>query len=75
MANLPNSVAATTMGTNGSIDSVIVARVTYPYRSPVSYVLSTNWTLTEAAFNRPRYVACVPTYMVGAVGNTANQCP
>jgi Flp pilus assembly protein TadG len=64
-ASLPHSAAAGTLGTaaNGSLDSVIVAQVTYSYSSPVSYVLSTNYTLSEAAFVRPRYVTCVPTYM------------
>lgn len=74
LTNLPNNVAATTM-MSASTDSFVVVRLTYPYVSPVSHVLATNWTLTEAAFNRPRYVNCVATYMVGAVGNTANQCP
>jgi Flp pilus assembly protein TadG len=62
-SSLPNGVSATTMGTaaSGSTDSVIVVQVTYPYTSPVSFVLKTNWTLTEAAFNRPRYVHCVPS--------------
>jgi Flp pilus assembly protein TadG len=70
--NLPDSVSAATLGnaTNGSLDSVIVVQLTYPYASPVHYVLGANFTLTETAFNRPRYVNCVPTYK-----NTNNTCP
>lgn len=70
--SLPDSVSAATLGseTNGSLDSVIVVQLTYPYVSPVSYVLSANFTLTESAFNRPRYVSCVPSYL-----NASNACP
>jgi Flp pilus assembly protein TadG len=64
-ASLPHNAAAATLGTaaNGSMDSVIVAQLTYSYLSPVSYALNTNYTLSESAFVRPRYVTCVPTYM------------
>jgi Flp pilus assembly protein TadG len=56
--------------TTGSTDSVIVVELTYAYSSPVGYVLSSAYTLTEWAFNRPRYVNCVPTYL-----NTGSACP
>jgi Flp pilus assembly protein TadG len=71
-ASLPNSASAANLGneTTGSTDSVIVAQVTYAYTSPVSYVLRSSYTLSEAALNRPRYVSCVPTYL-----NTGNVCP
>jgi Flp pilus assembly protein TadG len=70
--SLPNSASAANLGneTTGSTDSVIVAQVTYAYTSPVSYVLSSSYRLSEAALNRPRYVSCVPTYL-----NTGNVCP
>jgi Flp pilus assembly protein TadG len=72
VGTLPNGVSATTMGTasTGSLDSIIVVQLTYPYTSPLSGFLSTNYTLTESAFNRPRYVSCVPTYL-----NAGNACP
>jgi Flp pilus assembly protein TadG len=83
ISNLPNGANASTMGsaTSGSTDSVIAVQLTYPYVSPVSYVLKTNWTLTESAFNRPRFVHCVPsaaTTTSDAVISTSqptNSCP
>jgi Flp pilus assembly protein TadG len=68
-ANLPNGATTATLGT-ANTDSFVVVQLQYAYKSPVSYVLATNWTLTESAFNRPRYLACVPTYT-----NTNNTCP
>jgi Flp pilus assembly protein TadG len=56
--------------TAGSADSVIVVQLTYAYSSPISYVMSSAYTLTEWAFNRPRYINCVPTYL-----NTGSACP
>jgi Flp pilus assembly protein TadG len=72
VASLPNSASAANLGNQvaGSTDSVIVAQLTYAYTSPVSFVLSTSYSLTEAALNRPRYMSCVPTYL-----NTGNVCP
>ena len=72
IATLPSGVSAATLGnaTQGSTDSFVVVQLTYPYASPISYILSSAWTLTEAAFNRPRYQNCVPTYL-----NTNNVCP
>lgn len=72
VGSLPNGVSATTLGnaTSGSTDSVIVVQLTYPYTSPLSGYFNTNYTLVEAAFNRPRYVNCVPTYL-----NTGDACP
>jgi Flp pilus assembly protein TadG len=65
VATLPNGVAAGTLGsaTSGSTDSFVVVQLTYLYHSPVSLVLGTNWTLSESAFSRPRYVSCVPSYL------------
>jgi len=70
VSSLPHGAAATNMGTNSTADSVVVAQVTYSYASPITYALATSYTLTEAAYVRPRYVACVPTYL-----NTNNVCP
>jgi Flp pilus assembly protein TadG len=78
MSNLPNGASAATLGNqaNGSTDSVVVVRVTYAYSSPVSYVLSTNYTLNESAFTRPRYVTCVPTYLNTNTDGLGNKiCP
>src|SRR6266550_2520059 len=63
--SLPNSAVAANLGdqTTGSTDSVIVAKLTYAYTSPISYVLSASYSLSEAALNRPRYMSCVPTYL------------
>ena len=71
-ANIPNNVSLTNLGNqaSGSTDSVIIVRLTYSYSSPFTYVLSSSYTLTESAFNRPRYMNCVPTYL-----NTGSVCP
>ena len=70
--SVPNGTSLTNLGsaTNGSLDSVIVVQLQYTYSSPISYVMSSSYTLSEAAFNRPRYVTCVPTYK-----NTNSVCP
>ena len=71
-ANVPNNESLTNLGnaSAGSLDSVIVVQVQYTYTSPISYVLNASYTLSESAFNRPRYVTCVPSYK-----NTNSQCP
>jgi Flp pilus assembly protein TadG len=63
LANLGNE-------TNGSTDSVIVVQLTYAYTSSSSHVLGSSYTLSEIAFNRPRYTNCVATYL-----NTGSACP
>lgn len=63
LANLGNAAA-------GSTDSVIVVQVQYAYTSPLTYVLSSSYAISEAAFNRPRYVNCVPSYQ-----NSGSVCP
>ena len=63
LANLGNE-------TNGSTDSVIVVQLTYAYTSSSSHVLDSSYTLSEIAFNRPRYTNCVATYL-----NTGSACP
>jgi Flp pilus assembly protein TadG len=69
---IPNNVSLANLGnqTNGSTDSVIIVTLTYSYSSPFTYMLSSSYTLTESAFNRPRYMNCVPTYL-----NTGSVCP
>lgn len=71
-ANIPNNASLANLGnqTNGSTDSVIIVKLTYSYSSPFTYVLSSSYTLTESAFNRPGYMNCVPTYL-----NTGSVCP
>jgi Flp pilus assembly protein TadG len=58
------------LGTNSTSDSVIVVSTQYAYTSPISYVLNAAYTLTNAAYDRPRYVACIPDYK-----NTNQVCP
>jgi Flp pilus assembly protein TadG len=60
-ANIPNSASLANLGsqTSGSTDSVIIVKLTYAYSSPISYVLSSSYSLVESAFNRPRYMNCV----------------
>jgi Flp pilus assembly protein TadG len=72
VGNIPNSVSLANLGnqTSGSTDSVIIARLTYSYTSPISHVLNASYTLSESAFNRPRYMNCIPTYL-----NTGSVCP
>jgi len=72
LTSLPGGVTATTMGTaaSGSTDSLVVVQLTYPNTSPLSSYFNTNYTLTEWAYNRPRYVSCVPTYQ-----NNGSVCP
>jgi Flp pilus assembly protein TadG len=71
-ANIPNNASLANLGNqaSGSTDSVIIVTLTYSYSSPFTYVLSSSYTLTESAFNRPRYMNCVPTYL-----NTGSVCP
>jgi hypothetical protein len=63
LANLGNE-------TNGSTDSVIAVQLTYAYTSSSSHVLNASYTLSEMAYNRPRYTNCVATYL-----NTGSVCP
>ncbi len=77
-ANIPNSKSLTNLGnaSAGSLDSVIVVQVQYTYTSPISYVLNASYTLSKSAFNRPRYVTCVPSYKNAVNSSTnVNQCP
>jgi Flp pilus assembly protein TadG len=71
-ANIPNNASLANLGNqaSGSTDSVIIVTLTYSYSSPYTYMLSSSYTLTESAFNRPRYMNCVPTYL-----NTGSACP
>jgi Flp pilus assembly protein TadG len=57
-SNVSNpTTLASGLGTKN--DSVIVVQSTYKYTSPISYVLSTSYTLTQTAFSRPRNVTSV----------------
>jgi Flp pilus assembly protein TadG len=58
------------LGINSSSDSVVVVSAQYAYTSPVSYVLASNYTLTNTSYDRPRYVACIPDF-----SNKNSQCP
>lgn len=63
--SIPNSQDLTKLGaaSPGSTDSVVIVQLQYSYTSPLSFVIGKNYTLTKAAFNRPRNVDCVPTYL------------
>ncbi len=56
--------------TSGSTDSVIIVQLTYAYTSSFSHVLKSSYSLSEIAFNRPRYTNCVATSL-----NTGSVCP
>jgi Flp pilus assembly protein TadG len=68
-ASIPYGVSLANLGSQ-TTDSVIIVTLTYAYTSPLSYVLNSSYSLTESAFNRPRYMNCVPTYL-----NTGSVCP
>ena len=72
VANISSSQNLAKLGseTSGSTDSVIVAQLTYAYSSSFSHVLKSSYTLSELAFNRPRYSNCVATDL-----NTGSVCP
>ena len=46
----------TTLWNGSSTDSVIVVQSTISYASPISWVLSKNYSFSDLAYNRPRYV-------------------
>ncbi|MGO8918418.1 MAG: TadE/TadG family type IV pilus assembly protein [Stellaceae bacterium] len=78
LTNIPNNQSLANLGNAAvnSLDSVIVVQVQYTYTSPLTYVLNASYTLSEAAFNRPRYVTCVPDYKNAVNASTnVNQCP
>jgi Flp pilus assembly protein TadG len=56
----PNSNFQTLLQSLGTgVDSVIVVQAQYNYTSPLSYVLRRTWTLSEAAYDRPRTTLAV----------------
>jgi hypothetical protein len=55
----PGLVTAAGLNTNGSTET-IVARATYTYTSPFTYLLNKTYTFTETAFAQPRYVSFLP---------------
>jgi Flp pilus assembly protein TadG len=61
---------ASGLGINSSPDSVLVVRTDYVYASPISYVLRASYSLSSIAYDRPRYVACVPSFL-----NPKGTCP
>ncbi len=72
LATIPNGVDMAQLGGNsyGAEDSVVVVELHYVYTAPISYVLRSDWTLTEAAFVRPSRFSCVATYL-----NANQACP
>ena len=49
---------ATTLVPNVN-DSVVIVQATYAYTSPISYVLSKSYTLTQTAYQRPYNVGTI----------------
>ena len=49
---------ATTLVPNAN-DSVVIVQATYAYTSPISYVLSSSYTLTQTAYQRPYNVGTI----------------
>lgn len=49
---------ATTLVPNAN-DSVVIVQATYAYSSPISYVLSKSYTLTQTAYQRPYNVGTI----------------
>ncbi len=72
MGTIPNGADMAQLGGTayGSDDSVIIVQLQYTYTAPITYVLKSNWTLSEAAFVRPSRFACVATYL-----NANHACP
>jgi Flp pilus assembly protein TadG len=72
ITNIGNSQNLANLGneTNGSTDSVIIVQLTYAYASSFSHVLKASYSLSEMAYNRPRYTNCVATYL-----NSGSACP
>ena len=72
IANITTNQNLANLGseTSGSTDSVIVVQLTYAYTSSSSHELNSTYTLSEIAYNRPRYTNCVATYL-----NTGSVCP
>ncbi|MGH7013598.1 MAG: TadE/TadG family type IV pilus assembly protein [Stellaceae bacterium] len=53
---------ATTLATSlvpNANDSVVIVQATYAYTSPISYVLSKSYTLTQTAYQRPYNVGTI----------------
>jgi Flp pilus assembly protein TadG len=74
-SSLHSPLSLTSLGndsnaSSGSTDSLVVVSIQYTYTSPISYVLNRTWTLSEIAFARPRYLACVSIWT-----QTNQNCP
>jgi Flp pilus assembly protein TadG len=82
---VPHAESLSSLGnaSAGSTDSVIVVQVTYAYTSPmIGFVLNstTPYTISAVAFNRPRYVNCIPSAATGTNAtssdvNNNDKCP
>jgi Flp pilus assembly protein TadG len=75
LATIPNNAsnaAVNQLVTNNATDSIIVVNAQYTYISPTTYFLKLgSYTLSEWAFNRPRYVNCVAVTTSPATANIA----
>lgn len=58
-SDISNAVSLAASVTPNVGDSVIIVVTNYQYTSPLDYVLSKNYTLTQTSFSRPRNVATV----------------
>jgi Flp pilus assembly protein TadG len=54
-ASLPQATLQP-LNNNSGTDSVIMVQSNIVYKSPLSWVLGTSYTLADIAYNRPRYV-------------------
>jgi Flp pilus assembly protein TadG len=54
-ASLPQATLQP-LNNNSGTDSVIMVQSQITYKSPLSWVLGTSYTLADIAYNRPRYV-------------------
>jgi Flp pilus assembly protein TadG len=58
-STISNAVALATPVIPNVGDSVIIAQALYTYQSPVTYVLNSQYSLTQTSFSRPRNVTNV----------------
>jgi Flp pilus assembly protein TadG len=54
-----NQTVLETLNNGTTTDSAIIVSSQITYTSPLSYVLGTSYTLTDIAYNRPRYVTSI----------------
>jgi Flp pilus assembly protein TadG len=58
--SISNAVALAASLIPNSGDSAIIISANYTYASPLTYILSSSYSLTQTAFTRPRNIATIP---------------